>query len=109
VSKDRAGAEVEADPEVVGEALEVSDGDSVGEALVLGDALVLDALADGVELEVPPQAVRASSAAAAVAVAAIDRRAPRAPCTVPVSSLPEPRHQRQACAAPDRDSGDLGG
>ena len=95
MSKEPAGAEVDAEAELVGEALGVSDGDSVGDALALGEELVGVALVDGVVLEAPPpQAVRASRTPAAVVVA-IDRRAPRVPFTVPVSSRRGPRHHRR--------------
>jgi hypothetical protein len=120
VPKEPAGAVVEVGAELVGEALEVSetevsesegDGDSGG--LALAEVLPLEGavVTDGAELAVPlAQAVRASSVVAApAAVAAIDRRAPRAACTPPVSSRCGPRHHVAGATAPDRDSGDLGG
>jgi hypothetical protein len=93
---------VEADAELVGEVLAVSDpdgdGDSEGDALVEVALLEGAVVTDGAELAEPlAQAVRASSAVAApAAVAAIGRRALRAAVTPPVSSRRDARHQRRA-------------
>jgi hypothetical protein len=113
-AKDPVGALGDVDAELVGDCPEESETSGVGE---LGDALVEVLLLEGAVVTDGPELtvllahdVRASSTTVApTAVPAIDRRPPHAACTAAVSSRREPRHQRRARTAPDRDSGELGG